>query len=59
MKPIKLKSDYIRSSEWMRIKYKTVSTDGCYILKRLVYEDNKKKFDKLLKDCLITNIEYL
>lgn len=55
MKPIKYDIKYINDSEWMRINYKSIndSSDGYYIMKRSVYEENKKKFAKLLKDCLI------
>lgn len=55
MKPIKYDIKYINDFEWMRINYKSInnSSEGYYIMKRSVYEENKKKFAKLLKDCLI------
>ena len=55
MKPIKLTINNINDNEWMRINYKSIndSSHGYYIMKRSIYEENKKRFQKLLKDCLI------
>lgn len=55
MKPLKVKDIYKTSNSWVRINYKNISesADGFYIMKRDVYEDNRKKFEKLLRDCLI------
>lgn len=55
MKRLKDKPEHYSSKQWVRINYKTLSAsaDGFYIMKREVYEDNRKKFEKLFRDCLI------
>ena len=55
MKPIKPQNKYIECSSWVRINYKSISesTHGFYIMKRDVFVDNMKRFEKLFKDMLI------
>lgn len=55
MKPLKIKPEYIACNSWVRINYKSISasTHGFYIMKRDVYVDNMKKFEKLFKGMLI------
>ena len=55
MKPLKVKPEYISCDKWVRINYKNISASahGYYIMKRTVYEDNRKRFEKLFKDSLI------
>ncbi len=54
MKHIKFDNKYIMDNRWVRIDYISASTRGYYIMKESVYNDNQKKFDKLLKDCAYT-----
>lgn len=55
MKPLKYNQKYITCDKWVRINYKNMneSTHGYYIMKKDVYLDNRKKFEKLFKNTLI------
>lgn len=57
MKPLREKDIDRTDGRWCRIYYITKSGYGSYIIKYNVLENNKKKFDKLLKDCVSVGID--
>ena len=55
MKPLKATQQIIESNKWVRINYTTANehANGYYIIKSDLYFNNVKKFDKVLKNCLV------
>lgn len=55
MKPLKATQQIVESNKWVRINYTTANehANGYYIVKSDLYFNNVKKFDKVLKNCLV------
>ena len=55
MKPLKATQQIVESNKWVRINYTTANehANGYYIIKSDLYFNNVKKFDKVLKNCLV------
>lgn len=57
MKPVKKLKFMLTPNRWIKIEYKTSYSHGLYDIQLDTYLVYQKKFDKLLKDCLIVRWE--
>lgn len=59
MKPIKILKErcYRYDGDYIHISYQTQYSKGRYVIAEDLYLVNKKKFDKVMKDCTILKIE--